>query len=137
MKIWVLLLFLFVSYQSQAKNQFLEMSPPKAKLAQKNQLPRMDDIKAYKRSGFIGEADTGFLAIQDIKKIPQEKLKKISDLLESENKDRKVIYEEIIKYNKLKEPEATLFYKSVFETNKNADPVGTFYLEKSTWFKKY
>lgn len=137
MKIWVLFVFLFMSYQGQAKNQFLEMSPPKAKLAQKNQLPRMDDIKAYKRSGFIGEADTGFLAIQDIKKIPQDQLKKINHLVESENKDRQIIYEEIIKYNKLKESEATLFYKSVFETNKNADPIGTFYLEKSTWLKKY
>ncbi len=137
MKVLVFIIFTFVSAFAFSKAPFLEMNPPKAKPILKRQLQRMDEIKSFKKLGSIGEADTGLLAVREKTGLNNENAKRMEVLVGEENRDRKLIYEEIIKYNKLKKNDVDLFYKSVFDTLKNADPKGTHYLEKSTWIKKY
>ena len=52
----------------------------------------MDEIRKNKFAGYIGEADTGMLAIREIKSLSKDEQKKITKLVDDENKDRKKIY---------------------------------------------
>ena len=63
----------------------------------------MDEIRRNKFAGYIGEADTGMLAIREIKALSKDEQKKLTKLVDDENNDRKKIYAILMKHNKLNE----------------------------------
>lgn len=117
--------------------KILQMSPPAAKKYFKSQLSRMDDIRKNKFSGYIGEADTGLLAIREVKSLSKDEQKKIIKLLDDENKDRTQIYAILIKHNKLNEKEKTMLIRSAYETYKNMDSKKTYHFENKKWLQKF
>ena len=97
----------------------------------------MDDIRKYKFAGYIGEADTGMLAIREIKALSKDEQKKITKLVEDENKDRKQIYAILGKHNKLSEKEKVMLIRSAYETYKNMDSKKTYHFENKKWLQKF
>lgn len=131
-----LLIFIF-SLSVQAQYKILQMSPPAAKKHFKAQLGRMDEIRKYKFAGHIGEADSGMLAIRDIKSLSKDEQKKITKLVDDENKDRKQIYAILVKHNKLSDKEKDMLLRSAFETYRNMDSKKTFHFENKKWQQKF
>lgn len=97
----------------------------------------MDEIRKHKFSGYIGEAETGLLAIREIKALSKDEQKKIAKLVEDENKDRKQIYVILIKHNKLSDKEKTMLIRSAYETYKNMDSKKTYHFENKKWLQKF
>ena len=130
---------LIVAFSLSASGQYkiMQMSPPAAKKHFKSQLTRMDDIRKYKFAGYIGEADTGMLAIREIKSLSKDEQKKITKLVDDENKDRKQIYAILGKYNKLSEKEKVMLIRSAYETYKNMDSKKTYHFENKKWLQKF
>lgn len=134
--IFVLTLILFLSPVG-AQYKMLEMSPPKAKKILKNQLARMDEVRKYKQLGYIGESETAFLDIREMKAIPKADQEKVKKVVADENKDRKNLYAVIAVHNKLNEKEKAMLIRSAFETYRNTDAKEMYYFENKKWQKKY
>jgi uncharacterized protein YdbL (DUF1318 family) len=126
-----------LSMTAAGQYKILQMSPPAAKKHFKSQLTRMDEIRKNKFAGYIGEADNGMLAIRDIKALSKDEQKKITKLVDDENKDRKQIYAILIKHNKLNEKEKAMLVRSAYETYKNMDSKKTYHLENKKWLQKF
>lgn len=137
MKALVLLMGILATTLVQAQQKFIEMNPPKAKPFLKSQLDRMDSVKEYKYKGIIGETDKALLAVRETGAMKPEDVKKVKAVVDGENKDRKAIYDEIARYNKLSVKEKEILIRSAFETMKNRDIKNTYYFEKNAWHKKY
>jgi uncharacterized protein len=136
----MLLFFLSLSLCLNASaydHKFYNMTPPKAKALQKRQVKRMAAIRDFKMGGFIGETDSGLLAIHDVKQVNARNQKVLKKLVEDENKDRQQIYNEIMVYNKLKPEQKPALIQNFFEVYRNTDPKGTYYYEKKVWQKHY
>jgi uncharacterized protein YdbL (DUF1318 family) len=127
---------LFFNLGAQAQYKVLEMKPPAAKKHLKSQLERMDLVRKYKRTGQIGETDQATLAIREPKAIAAAELKQIKKVVDDENRDRQRIFDEIAKFNKLNKQEQGFLIKSAYETYRNTDAKGSYYLENKKWFKK-
>lgn len=97
----------------------------------------MDEIRKHKFSGYIGEADNGMLAIREIKTLSKDEQKKISKLVDDENRDRKQIYAILGKHNKLNEKEKAMLIRSAYETYKNMDSKKTYHFENKKWLQKF
>lgn len=137
MKVLIGLMSLFFLSVSFAQHKFIEMNPPKNKPYMKSQVERMDLIKAHKLTGVLGETETAMLAIHDTKGLNPRQIKRANELMEAENKDRKAIFAEIARFNKLNEKEKELLIRSAYEAYRNTDAKGTYYFEKKAWHKKY
>ncbi len=131
------ILIMACSLTASGQYKILQMSPPAANKHFKSQLTRMDEIRKNKFAGYIGEADTGLLAIREIKALSKDEQKKITKLVEDENKDRKQIYAILIKHNKLKDQEKTMLIRSAYETYKNMDSKKTYHFENKKWLQKF
>lgn len=125
------------SWAALGQYKILQMSPPEAKKYLKSQLARMDEVRKYKYSGHIGEADNALLAIREIKDLSASEQKKVKNLVLEENKDRAAIYKAIAKFNKLNEKEKKMLIDSAYETYRNTDPKETYHFEKKKWTQKY
>lgn len=97
----------------------------------------MNDVRKYKHSGHIGEADDAMLAIRDIKNLPNAEQEKVKKIVTDENKDRKGIYKAIAQFNKLNEKEKKMLIDSAYETYRNTDAKETYHFENKKWIKKY
>jgi uncharacterized protein len=137
MKVLFSVMVMVFSLVVHAQHKFIEMTPPKAKPYLKKQLERMDAIKAFKLKGHIGESDNAMLAIRESKGLKPQQIEKMNKLVAEENKDRKAIFEEIAKFNKLNKSEKEILIKSAYETYRNTDAKGIYYKEKNTWQKRY
>ncbi len=131
------ILMMACSLTASGQYKILQMSPPAAKKHFKSQLSRMDDIRKNKFAGYIGEADTGMLAIREIKALSKDEQKKITKLVDDENKDRKKIYAILMKHNKLNEKERAMLIRSAYETYKNMDSKKTYHFENKKWLQKF
>jgi uncharacterized protein len=118
-------------------HKFYNMTPPKAKPLQKRQVKRMAALRDFKMAGFIGETDSGLLAIHDLSKVNARNQKILKKLVEDENKDRLQIFNEIMSYNRLKPEQKPVLIQNFFEVYRNTDPKGTFFYEKKVWQKHY
>lgn len=137
MKVLVFVLsFLFI-VAAMAQHKFLQMNPLGAKKYMQKQVERMDLIKAHKLTGVLGETETGMLGIHDTSKLKPAQVKRAKELMEAENKDRKAIFDEIARVNKLTEKEKQMLLKSAFDTYRGTDAKGTFYYEKGAWYQKF
>jgi uncharacterized protein len=132
----LLLSFIFLSQSVLAQYKVLDMKPPKAQKYLKSQLARMDELRKYKYAGSIGETDQATVAIRDVKGLAESEQKKIKKVVDDENRDRKFIFNEIAKFNKLDKTEYGFLIKSAYETYRNTDAKGTYYLENKKWLKK-
>ena len=125
------------AYAGKYNGKLSEMRPPKARAAQKRQVLRADDILIYKFKGYIGEADSGFLAIRELKDLNETEKKKIKNVVAAENNDRSVVYREIILFNKLNKEKQAMLIKNAYEVYRNTSAKGTFYLENKIWQKHF
>jgi uncharacterized protein YdbL (DUF1318 family) len=130
-------LIMACSFAVSGQYKILQMSPPAAKKHFKSQLTRMDEIRKHKFSGYIGEADNGMLAIREIKSLSKDEQKKITKLVDEENKDRKQIYVILAKHNKLNDKEKMMLIRSAYETYKNMDSKKTYHFENKKWLQKF
>lgn len=137
MKVVLSLLLIGFAISSSAQHKMIEMYPPKAKSAIKAQQTRIDIINAHKYKGVLGEADNAMLALHETKGLSEKQIQFAKELIDKENKDRKIIFDEIAKYNKLSEKEKEFLIRSAFETYRNTSFKGTYYFEKNVWHKKY
>ncbi len=137
MKVLLMSLCLLAATLVQAQHKFIEMNPPKAKPYLKSQLERMDAINQFRNEGVIGETDSAMLAIHDTSKLKAAQIKKVKEVMDAENKDRKAILDEIAKFNKLTDKEKEILIRSAYETHKNRSIKNSYYFEKDAWHKKY
>ena len=135
----ILLLLLCLASATSGWSQFkkIEMSPPSTKKLQDRRLSRYNPILLNKMKGYIGETESGFLAIVDLKLIPVKEQESIKKLVAEENKDRETWYKEIIAYNKLSVKEKEFLIKSAYGSFKGIDAKGTYHYEGKKWQKKY
>lgn len=133
--ICTLMLFQWVSSADDYKSY--DMNPPAAKARRKAQVERMPIIREYKMRGFIGEHEEGILAVRDLKDAPKEEHAAIKKVVEDENADRRVIFNAIVKANKLTDKEKGFLTKSTYEVFRNTSAKETWYYEKKNWHKKY
>lgn len=116
----------------------LTSQPPGAKKYIKKQIQRKPVLRKYRYKGHVGEADTGYLAIRTLEGLKKEEKEKVKKLVEAENQDRKNIYAEVIKYNKLDtEKKKKIMIESFYHVYKNTSPKGNYFYENKTWQKKY
>lgn len=115
----------------------IEMSPPKVKPYEKRQVARVPDIRKYKALGYIGESETGFLAINPTQAGKAEVQAQVKKLIDEENKDRQAVVNEVVKYNKLNAKQKEILIKTIYEVFRDSSAKGTFYFEKGTWQKHF
>ncbi len=137
MRIFILLLCLASVSVATAQFKKIEMAPPAAKKIQERRLSRYNPILLNKMKGYIGETESGMLAIVDPKLIPAKEQDSIKKLVLEENKDRETWYKEIIVYNKLSAKEKEFLIKSAYGSFKGTDAKGTYHYEGKKWQKKY
>ncbi len=100
------------------------------------------DIAAHMDKGVLGEGANGFLAIRDKKGLDLKASIAMKKVIDSENKDRKSLYEEILRANKLKVTKTNMqkVQKLFAEAIQKKLKVGQYYEvkkgKKSTWLKK-
>jgi len=119
------------------QHKYFEMNPPKIKELQKRRSARLSPMLGYKVKGYLGENDKGFISIRDISKASKAEQEKIKKFVDDENADRKVMFQEIISYNKMNKDEQGFLIKATFETFKNTDPKGTYHYVNKKWEKRY
>ncbi len=100
------------------------------------------DIAPLMDNGVLGEGATGFLAVRDNKGLDLKASVALKKIIDAENKDRKSLYEEILRANKLEvskenmEKVQQLFFEAIQKKLK----VGQYYEvikgKKSTWIQK-
>lgn len=105
-----------------------------AKEIQKRQAGRLKEIEGFKAKGMLGEGVDGLLVVKTDKKILLDKLQKLAD---SENSDRKELYDEVIKTNNF--PEARrMELQQTFAKSFQSNSVKGTWVEKAPgqWEKK-
>ncbi len=86
---------------------------------------RLDDVIAQKSAGFLGEANDGMLSIHDKTKIKKLLLRKLQKLVQSENIDRKELYQEVLRSNHLTKNHLINVEQSFARSFKHVSPSGT------------
>ncbi len=102
----------------------------------KRQGARRDELKTYKKMGYIGETSSGLISVRDLKSVNEKLKAKILKKVEIENKDRTMMYKAMIKKNNYNANEEKVFKNSMFKSHLERDPKGVYYLEDKEWIKK-
>jgi uncharacterized protein YdbL (DUF1318 family) len=92
----------FVWEPSEAHAQInIEVSTPAIRALKDSIRERFPQLKPFYNKGSVGENNVGLLETRDISGLNLKEKADLSRLVDSENKDRKALYTEIIKANKL------------------------------------
>ena len=102
----------------------------------KRQARRMTPIRGYKKEGYIGEKENGFLAIRNIDKLSKREKSKLKKLLNSENRDRKKLYQIISRASKYSKKEEAFLRLNMFRSHLEVAPRGVYYFENGRWQQK-
>lgn len=108
---------------------------PEMKKLFKRQGQRRETLNTAKEKGLIGESETGYLKVRTTKGLKEGVAKKILSLVQSENNDRKKIYEALERPHRKNSDNKKIFRQSLFETHKKWDPPGAFYFQDKKWHK--
>jgi uncharacterized protein YdbL (DUF1318 family) len=99
------------------------------------QKERLADLDTYKEKGVIGETSEGLLDIYKEDKLSALEKKKVQRLLSEENKDRELLYSDIVKSNGMSEGMKAGVRKTFFQSLRDASPAGTPVKENDEWTK--
>ena len=102
----------------------------------KRQARRQKSLNKYKAKGRIGEADSGFILIYNVKKLSKKERAGIEKLVKVENGDRERLYSEVARVNKYNEEQMKFFKFTMFETYFEYDAKGVYYFRADHWQKK-
>lgn len=120
----------------------VKISPEKRKVleALQEQKFNKDDIDEFKRNGYVGENNQGFLEIRTSKELNKypEKMKFVEEIVQEENNDREIIMGRVIELNDslkkaVKKDILTIFARM----NQDNSPKGTWtQTPDGSWVKK-
>jgi uncharacterized protein YdbL (DUF1318 family) len=120
----------------------VKISPEKRKVleALQEQKFNKDDIDEFKREGYVGENNTGFLElrlIEQLRKNP-ERMKFIQTILEEENGDRNIIMGRVIELNETLKKSNKKDIQTIFaKMNQENSPEGTWIQNaEGNWIRK-
>jgi uncharacterized protein YdbL (DUF1318 family) len=124
-------LFISEAYAEDFKVQSAKADSIKAKLS-----GRLDDLNTQKRSGAVGEANDGLVAVKD-SKLPPLLLKKVKTLVDAENADRMELYHEVAKINGLGGSGTATVQKSFSRSFQSLSPSGSWVQDSGgNWTRK-
>jgi len=91
--------------EAQAEEEIkpFNLNSPDIKSIQSSQASRIDSLIQYKKKGYIGENNEGYLILRKESDVSSKKLlaKKVSQVISDENSDRKKLYEIALDTNKM------------------------------------
>lgn len=120
----------------------VKISPEKRKVldALQEQKFNKDDIMEFKRLGFVGEDNKGYLYIRPSKDLENDadQMSLVSEIVQEENADREVIMERVIELNDALKKSNREEVLAVFaKMNQENSPKGTWVqLSDGNWVKK-
>jgi uncharacterized protein YdbL (DUF1318 family) len=134
--------WMIASTRAAAGEDEVKISPEKKKVLEALQQQKFnkDDIEEFKRKGYVGENNQGFLEIRPSKELENdsETHKLVHDIIEEENLDREIIMDRVVELNAslkttMKEDVLGVFAKM----NQDNSPKGTWVQTVSgSWMKK-
>ncbi len=121
----------------------VEVSPPEKRKvleALQEQKFNKDDVDEFKKKGYVGENNKGFLEIRPSKELAKdsEKMKLVQEIVQEENADRKIIMNRVIELNAslkkaIKEDVLAIFARM----NQENSPKGTWIQTRNgKWIRK-
>jgi uncharacterized protein YdbL (DUF1318 family) len=134
--------WMVASTRSKGDAKEVKLSPEKKQVldAMQDQKFNKDDIEEFKKLGYIGENNTGFLDLRPVPDLESdpEKAKMVSEIVGEENQAREVIMERVIQLNeKLKNAVKDNVTYIFAQMNQENSPVGTWIQQKlGEWVKK-
>jgi uncharacterized protein YdbL (DUF1318 family) len=79
----------------------IEVSTPAIRALKKSMKKRFAMLKPYYVRGVVGENNRGYLEIRDSASLSLKEKARLKSLVKDENRDRRALYEEIIRANKM------------------------------------
>jgi uncharacterized protein YdbL (DUF1318 family) len=120
----------------------VKISPEKKKVleALQEQKFNKDDIEEFKREGFVGENNTGFLELRLIDQLKQQpdRMKFIQSIVQEENADRNIIMGRVIELNESLKKSNKDDIQAIFaKMNQENSPKGTWVqMDTGNWIRK-
>ena len=120
----------------------VRISPEKRKVldALQEQKFNKDDIDEFKRKGFVGEGNTGFLVMRPSADLEAdtEQMTFVKEIVDEENLDREVIMERVVELNDSLQKSKRDDILGIFaKMNQEGSPQGTWVQrEDGTWARK-
>jgi len=109
--------------ETVSSDQNVKIDSPSIVRAKERRAERYDAVDQYKTAGTVGENREGLLQILPENNLTREQLQQAQDLVNNENKDRLIIYQEIVRINNMPEEALKDVQKAFAKTQrKNARP---------------
>ena len=134
--------WMVASTRSKASAEKVKLSPEKKKVldAMQDQKFNKDDIEEFKKLGYVGENNMGFLDLRPTPELDNDpaKAKMVSEIVTEENQSREVIMDRVIQLNdKLKNAVKDNVTYIFAQMNQENSPVGTWIQQKlGEWVTK-
>lgn len=134
--------WMVASTRSKDNVQEVKISPEKKKVldAMQDQKFNKDDIEEFKKLGYVGENNIGFLDLRDVPELADnpEKSEMVREIVDEENRSREIIMDRVIQLNdKLKNAVKENVSYVFAQMNQENSPVGTWIQQKlGEWVKK-
>jgi len=120
----------------------VKVSPEKRKVleALQEQKFNKDDVDEFKKKGYVGENNKGFLEIRPSKELAKdpEKMKLVEEIVQEENADREVIMNRVIELNSSLKKAVKKNVLAIFaRMNQENSPKGTWIQNQNgKWIRK-
>ena len=98
---------------------------------------RLDEVIGEKKAGVLGESSDGWLVLKSPEKLKPLLLKKIDKLVSDDNADRKELYGDVLKFNKVPSNRLIDIQKSFARSFQAESPSGTWIQDETgIWTQK-
>ncbi|HDQ44872.1 MAG TPA: DUF1318 domain-containing protein [bacterium] len=134
--------WMVASTRSSETGQTASLSPEKKRVLDAKQRQRFnqDDVEEFKKKGFVGEDNQGFLAIMESEGLGRDpdRAALVKTIVGEENADRELIIDRVIELNEnLKNTVRNQVLAIFAEMNQKNSPVGTWIQDQvGKWIKK-
>lgn len=134
--------WMIASTRAARSESQVKVSPEKRKVleALQEQKFNKDDIDEFKRKGYVGEGNGGFLEIRPLKELEEdeETFNFVKEIVQEENQDRDTIMARVIELNStLKKSDTEEVYAVFARMNQENSPKGTWIQNPDgTWIQK-
>ncbi len=134
--------WMVASTRSDTPQKTVTISPEKKRVLDAKQRQRFnqDDVEEFKKKGYVGENNQGFLAVMDTTKLGEdaENASLVKTIVQEENQDREVIIDRVIELNESLKNAVRENILAIFaEMNQKNSPVGTWIQDQlGKWMQK-
>ncbi|MBN2104464.1 DUF1318 domain-containing protein [bacterium] len=134
--------WMVASTRSEGKSETQQISPEKKRVleAMQDQKFNKDDIDEFKRKGYVGENNQGFLSIRDHEDLKEDASASefVKKVVNEENSAREIIMNRVIQLNDALKNAVRENVMTIFaQMNQENSPAGTWIQEKmGDWVKK-